>query len=57
MTYQEYMSAVDAVLSQITGGLTSKDLADFCTYDAYKAGVPPEETAHEILQEEEGFPF
>jgi hypothetical protein len=56
MTYQEYMSKVDAVISQITGGLTSQDLADFCTYDYFEAGVPPEETAHEIL-EGEGYPF
>ena len=52
MTYQEYMSAVDAVISQITGGLTSQDLDDFCTYDYYEAGVPPEETAHKILEGE-----
>ena len=56
MTYQEYRSKVDAVISQITGGLTSTDLPDFCTYDYYQDGVPPEETAHEIL-EEVGFPF
>ena len=56
MSYQEYMKAVDAVISEITGGLSSQDLADFCTYDYYEAGVPPEETAYEIL-EEEGFPF
>ena len=56
MTYQEYMEKVDAVISEITGGLTSADLPDFCTYDYYQDDVPPEETAHQIL-EAEGFPF
>ena len=57
MTYQEYMNKVYAVISEITVGLSSEDLADFCTYDNYEAGVPPEETAHEILLEVEDFPF
>jgi len=50
-TYQEYMRRVDAVILNITGEFTHSDLRDFCTYDYWEAGVPAEETAQEILEE------
>ena len=51
MNYQEYMRRVDAVILSVTGEFTHSDLRDFNTYDHWEAGVPAEETAREILEE------
>jgi len=49
MTYEQWMAAVDAILLRKLGVSTS-DLADFCSRDAYEDELSPEEGALEALE-------
>ena len=53
LTFEKWMSKVDAAISQICG-LTSEDLADQCYRDWYEDEMSPSEAASEAL-EAEGF--
>ena len=54
-TYDGWMKKVDAVLMSICG-LTSSDLADGPSRDAYDSGESPRSYALQLL-EDEGFPL
>lgn len=56
MTYQEYMSAVDLEIQRLSNGAISShsDLRDSVFFmDLYYDDVPPEDTALEILQNDD----
>ena len=55
-TYEEYMTQVDLEIQRMTGGAISShsNLRDSVfTHDHYQDDVPPEDTALEILQNDD----
>jgi len=55
-TYEDYMSQVDKEIQRLSGGAIAShtDLRDSVfTYDYYRDDVSPEETATEILQNDD----
>lgn len=55
LTYAEWYKLANAAAAEISG-LTLDDMADCDARSAWEDDCPPEEFAHEVL-EEEGFPF
>lgn len=49
MTYNQWMSEVDAEVHRLTG-FCQDDFEDWLSRDAYDDGVPPEEAARECLR-------
>ena len=52
LEYREWMSKIDRILRN-TIGITTDDLADFCSRDLYDDGVSPFDAAQEALDNDD----
>ncbi len=50
LTFQEWMTAVDSVIEEVMGGLTSADLPDCCYRDWYSAGKSAKSAANKAMR-------